>query len=123
MAHNVVRRGGSGRKTEWTASADTTDYTQLAAATAILDQSLAFEQPNTIIRVRGSISVLSDQEAQSERPFGAYGFAVVSDQALAIGVTAVTTPMADAISDLWFVHGFFYAPMNRSSSGGPNNIS
>jgi len=32
-----------------------------------------------------------------------YGHAVVSDQAVAIGVTAVPTPNVDNGSDLWFV--------------------
>ena len=34
--------------------------------------------------------------------------AVVSDQAEAIGVTAVPTPITDMASDLWFVHQLLY---------------
>ncbi len=121
----VARRGGNQRLTEWTSSADITDFTQLAAATAVLDSSLTQTEPMTMVRTRGSICVLSDQTAQSERPFGAYGIAVVSDQASAAGVASLPTPMADAVSDLWFVHGFFYAPMN-TGTGSPvevNNVS
>ena len=33
-----------------------------------------------------------------------YGHAVVSEPAVAIGVTAVPTPVTDDVSDLWFVY-------------------
>ena len=110
---------------DWTASADITDYTALAAATAVLDQSFVVDgtDTETILRVRGSASFVSDQTAQTERAFGAYGFCIVSDQAFGIGVTAIPSPMADADSDLWFVHGYWYAPIAVGSSASIANIS
>ena len=61
-------------------------------------------RPFTIIRMRGTISCFSDQVAASENMEIAYGAAVVSDQAVAIGVTAVPTPFTDSDSDLWFMY-------------------
>jgi len=61
-------------------------------------------RPFTVVRVRGLIALRSDQNANSEAQWVSYGHCVVSDQALAIGVTAVPTPVTDAQSDLWFVY-------------------
>ncbi len=62
-------------------------------------------RPFTIVRVHGWFFVASDQAAASESYCAEYGMAVVSDQAVAIGVTAVPTPVTDAGSSLFFVHG------------------
>jgi len=48
--------------------------------------------------------VSTDQEVADESYGAAWGAAVVSDQAVAIGVTAVPTPVTDASSDLWFAY-------------------
>jgi len=61
-------------------------------------------RPFTVIRTRLHFSVRSDQSAASENFDAAIGCAVVSDQAAAIGITAVPTPFTDLGSDLWFVH-------------------
>ena len=60
----------------------------------------------TIVRTHLSVSMESDQAAASEVQVGAVGMCVVSDQAEAIGVTAVPTPVTDAASDLFFLHQY-----------------
>jgi len=79
-----------------------------AASTATLFTGLSAAQlamrPFTIIRTRGIIGIKSDQQAANEFQHAALGMAVVSDQALAIGVTAVPTPDTDRDSDLFFVY-------------------
>ncbi len=65
-------------------------------------------RPFTIVRTRFLLGMSSDQAAASERQVGGFGMAVVSDQANAIGVTAVPTPISDMGSDLWFVHQLLY---------------
>ena len=45
----------------------------------------------------------SDQSAATELFMGNFGAAVVSDQAVAVGVTAVPTPATDRGSDLFFL--------------------
>ena len=115
MARRFTRspRGvGHGRRlTEWAATAPETTYTNLAAATAILDSFFTAEDPETVIRVVGTLNIQSDQVAGGEEPFGAIGLCVVSDQAFAIGVTAIPTPYTDASSDLWLMHRFWQAPI------------
>ncbi len=61
-------------------------------------------RPFTVVRTRGLLFSRSDQEAASESYGTSLGVAVVSDQAVAIGVTAVPTPIADQGSGLFFVY-------------------
>ncbi len=61
-------------------------------------------RPFTVIRTRLVVFASSDQSVASERFGWGLGMAVVSDQASAIGVTAVPTPITDLDSDLFFVH-------------------
>ncbi len=61
-------------------------------------------RPFTIVRTRGIIGIFSDQFVATEDQEIAYGHAVVSDQANAIGITAVPTPVTDLTSDLWYVY-------------------
>ena len=67
--------------------------------------------PFTIVRTRGIWGLRSDQAAASEDYSASMGIAVVNDQAVAVGVTAVPTPETDRGSDLFFVYeslaGFF----------------
>ncbi len=99
----VVRRG-----TFWGRSPPDTAVTSLAAATAVLDSSsVPGGAGETIIRTRGQIIVGSDQAAGPEAWVGAVGFAVASDQAVAVGVGSLPTPYTDQDSDLWFVHQYF----------------
>ncbi len=66
-------------------------------------------RPFTIVRTRFELMIISDQGAMVESQVGAFGMAVVSDQAVAVGVTAVPTPIIDMASDLWFVHQTYMA--------------
>jgi len=61
-------------------------------------------RPFTIVRTIMDFQLQSDQAAAIERQGVAWGAAVVSDQALNIGATAIPTPITDAGSDLWFFH-------------------
>jgi len=66
-----------------------------AASTAVLVSSLSAAalalRPFTVVRTRGSMFLETDQQAASEFYQAAIGCCVVSDQAVAIGVTAVPT--------------------------------
>ena len=61
-------------------------------------------RPFTVIRTRGVLGLTSDQTGASEPYSASYGHAIVSDQAVAIGVTAVPIPSTDDGSDLWYVY-------------------
>jgi len=75
-----------------------------AAITNVTGAGLLAIRPFTVVRSRFSILVQSDQNAATEFQQMAVGACVVSDQAVAIGATAVPTPMTDKDSDAWFVY-------------------
>ena len=81
-------------------------------------------RPYTIVRTRGLLRIRSDQQAADEFQQVSFGHCVVSDQAIAIGVTAVPTPDTDMDSDLWYVFEQlwsqfdFISGVGFSSSGG-----
>ena len=96
----------SGRKTFWFSS-QVVSSALAAPNTAVLQRSLNAAalalRPFTIVRSRGWIMIRSDQNAATEQYEAAFGSIVVSDQALAIGVTAVPTPTTDDQSG-WIVY-------------------
>ena len=75
-------------------------------------------RPFTIVRTRFLVSVISDQITASENYAGAVGVAVVSDQAVAVGVTAVPIPITDMSSDLWLMHQLFMASVQIEEASG-----
>ncbi len=76
----------------------------IAAQINLLNAAALALTPFTIVRTRLVWKVNSDQTGVAENYMAAIGFAVVSTQATAIGVTAVPTPFTDLGSDLFFVH-------------------
>ena len=103
-----VRRGGvMRRETLWLGIPEGRDTNaaanQATLATSLLPAELAlrlFTITRTILRW----FIRSDQTGALENFGGGVGMAVVLDQASAIGITAVPTPMTDLASDLWFLH-------------------
>ena len=69
--------------------------------------ALAFT-PFTIVRSHFELQLRSDQAAAIEQQSIGFGIAVVSDEAVAVGVSAIPTPIANAASDLWFLHRFLF---------------
>ncbi len=102
----IVRDGRRRRQTVWF-QFGLSSNSLAASATAVIAQSLnaaALElRPFTIVRSRFVWRVDSDQSAATETYTGNVGLCVVSDQAVAIGVSAVPTPASDLGSDLFFM--------------------
>ena len=67
----------------------------------------------TVIRSHFEVMLLSDQESVIEQQVGAVGLAVVSDEAVAVGVTAVPTPLTQLGSSLWFVNQLMFGEESR----------
>ncbi len=103
------RLGAPRRETSWLVI--TPNTTTVTGAGGTIHNSLTTaekaKRPFTVIRTHLFYAIETDQIAATEDFGGAIGMAVVSDQAEAIGVTAVPTPVADAESDLWFLHEWF----------------
>ena len=108
----IMRSGGRKRETIWFGGAP---FSAAVATTGVnlvtsLNAAALALRPFTIVRTRGVLRFSSDQEAATESWGGSFGMAVVSDQASAVGVTAVPTPTTENSSDLWFVYEFAPGP-------------
>jgi len=101
--------------------------TTVAGNTAILNASLNAAalalRPFTIVRTRGLLYHHSDQVSANEAYQAAYGMAVVSEQAAAIGVTAIPTPITDQGSDFWFLYELLFGRFNFITGTGTNSPS
>ncbi len=118
-AGGFIRAGRSRRETFWIDMVPTST-TISAASSAVLFGGFSADilalRPFTVIRTRAVMGIASDQAAGSEFQQARFGIAIVSEQALAIGVTAVPTPDTDASSDLWFVFHDMVSRMEVSSA-------
>ncbi len=103
----VLRGGSMRRETLWLDVQEVSSALPSANSATFLNSlgggALAL-RPFTIVRSRFSWMLRSDQRAASEVFQSAFGICVVSDQASAIGVTAIPTPFTDLGSDLWLLH-------------------
>ncbi len=103
----VRRHGSMRRESLWLFISPATATLAAGASAAILNAlnaaALAL-RPFTIVRTRGIWQVTSDQDIATENAIASLAYAVVSDQAVGIGVTAVPTPETDRGSDLFFVY-------------------
>ena len=62
----------------------------------------------TLVRTRGLVSLtLGSATGSTDGFFGALGLIMVTDEALAAGVTAVPTPLSDENFDGWLWHSYF----------------
>ncbi len=75
------------------------------------------DRPFTIVRTRAMLHVLSDQAAVTESPFGAIGAMIISDQASAVGITAIPDPVANSDAP-WFLWEPWSLQFNFLSSVG-----
>jgi len=66
-------------------------------------------RPFTVVRTHFQFMLGSDQAANIEQQSVGVGMAIVSDQASAIGITAVPTPIIDMASPLFFAHTLIFA--------------
>jgi len=95
---------------------------QLVAANTVvllttLNAAALALRPFTVMRTRARILWRSDQVAADEQPFGAYGRMVVSDQASAVGVTAVPDPVVNGDAP-WYVWESVLADLTLASAIG-----
>jgi len=117
----VLRGGRQRRETIWGGTAafrGVIGGAQTAILAASLNAAALALRPFTIVRVRGFWHVRSDQVIATEQYGCSQGWAIVSDQASAIGVTAVPTPDTDIASDLWFLFESLYGTFMLLDSTG-----
>ncbi len=97
-------------ETTFTATGGTLLFSLSAAGLAL--------RPFTIVRTRLNLYIRSDQVAAREIQSGAVGVAVVSEQAEAIGISAIPTPVTDLESDLWLLWTIVQSSSTAGSDGG-----
>ena len=101
----VARRSGSRRETSWIGiGANTASVDSTAVLMSSLNAAALALRPFTIVRTYLEVLLRNDDLAADETVIAAIGMAVVSDQATAVGVTAVSTPTNDIGSDLFYLH-------------------
>ena len=76
-----------------------------AALLASANAALLALRPFTIVRTHLLLSFATDQRSADEHPNGAFGAVVVKETAVAIGVTAVPTPIAEPNAEYWVYQG------------------
>ena len=74
-------------------------------------------RPFTIVRTKWEAFITSDQAAAVEDQVAGMGLAVVSDEAVAVGVSAVPTPISELGSSLWFMHKILMSAGSNVNEG------
>ena len=119
------RRGrvsrGSQRKTEWIGFADQ----GMLAVTGNTNQivgNLPFTDPATFVRARGLFSVGVQATSADKTILGAFGAAIVTDQAFAAGAASIPGPWTENDWGGWFVHQVFSLQFEFTTDIGWNII-
>ncbi len=107
MARAHIRapfRGGgkSARLTQWIGPADQ-PFVAVASGGKTIIESVSFEEPLTIMRTRGMVSIQLQTFAGDLSIVGAFGIGIVSAEAFAAGVGSVPGPFTNADWGGWFV--------------------
>ena len=116
---NFPRARGAARKSQWVGPAPQS-YVAVASAGATALSTFAGEEPLTIVRTRGNVSIKPASPTADIEITGAVGFGVVSAEALAAGVTAMPEPFSDADWAGWFVWRTFSYDFEFNDATGIN---
>ncbi len=111
--------GRSQRLTQWAGPA-AQEYIAVASGGATLVASLAFEEPATVMRTRGRISVKPTSVAADLAIVGAIGLGIVSAEAFTAGVASIPEPFSDADWGGWFVWQSFAYQFEFADATGVN---
>ena len=104
---NTVRRSQPNRG--WSGTIATVEVA-IPANSAVLLGSFAAPDNTvelTILRSVGFFSIGSDQSSATETQVGAIGMGIVTDNALAVGITAIPDPVTERDADIWFFYRSF----------------
>ena len=121
--HRSYPSRGPRRQTDWVG---TTQQGYVAVATTVKvaiasftpDASANNMQMPTAIRNRGSISVRPNSTGADLDIVGAFGMCVVTQDALAVGITAIPGPFTDSQFDGWMVWQPFSLRVDFSDATG-----
>ncbi len=105
--HFPSRGTGPKRQVTWIGPADQ-GFIPVATGAKVLiatfDPSTAGLPKPTVVRTRGEVAIAMEANVETDQEaVGAYGVALVSDQAVAAGVASIPGPYDNADWDGWFV--------------------
>ncbi len=107
---------GPRRQFDWIGGVNALSHASpdLAANTSVIissfDTRTAGQTPGapfTLMRVRGLLSIRSDQVIVQENPVGAFGIRIVSGEAFDAGVGSIPTPWSESADDRWLYHTYW----------------
>jgi len=103
MARQMHTRFGkkSARLTQWIGPANQ-GFQNVAATNTVIIASASFEEPLTVLRVRGQVSI-SVATTADLAVIGAFGLGVVSAEAFAAGAASIPGPFDNGDWGGWFV--------------------
>jgi len=114
---HTVRVGRPRSKKQWFGTSDQGAQAVASGAKAII-QSLNVNTPSTILRNRGILAITPQAGSADLEIDGAYGIAVVTDVALALGITAIPGPFTESSWTGWMVHQFFHYQLDVTTDVG-----
>ena len=101
----ILPRGRRRPNRSWAGVASTAVVNIPAASKVLLGSfSPTTSGDVTALRTVGYVSIASDNSGATEFQIGAFGMIVVSDTALALGITAIPGPITDIADDGWFTY-------------------
>ncbi len=120
--HGGFRPRVSARLTEWFGPA-VQGYVNVASGGATLVSSVSFDEPTTIMRTRGQVSIQPQAVSANLDIVGAIGMALVTDEAFTAGVASMPEPFTDADWGGWFVWRSFSYRFGFSDATGLNFLN
>ena len=111
------------RKTSWSIGPGSSALTVVSTnATTILGQGASFILDGlTIVRIRGSLRMFLTTAGAVEGFHCAVGMGIVTDEAFAVGQSAMPRPIADAGWNGWMYHRYFDVMSLSTLAAGDNN--
>ena len=113
MAHRrgsrFPTRSGQRRQTSWGVGPQDVDGGFSASGSSLWSSGIIpLVEGLTIVRIRGVVKVTNATAGVAlDGFFGAHGMCIVTNEAFAVGITAVPTPLDDEDWDGWMWHSYF----------------
>ena len=117
-------RGGSRPNRAWSGIASV-GFTGVGVSAKVILGSFALSSDaidETILRTVGMLAVESDQSAAVEDQIGAFGMIRVTENAFAVGITAVPGPVTDINDDGWLLMVPFAQSGASVLAAGPSSV-
>ena len=118
-----VRGASTRRLTEWVGMLITQPITIVGSTTNLVGEltqaDLSVLTPCTLIRVRGALQFTHQSRTVGHDPNGAFSISIVKENARAIGITAIPSPVSDLGDDTFLLWEPWALAMRSANEGQP----